>query len=54
VNRSYEAGEALIKCIFGPPSPVELNHPHASVINTSQHRPFAGIDSAGLENGDAG
>ena len=53
VNRSHEAGEAPTRRIFGTPSPVESNHLHAFVMNTSQHGPSAGIDSAGLENGDA-
>jgi hypothetical protein len=53
MNRSYEAGEAPTRHIFEPSSPVESNHLHMSVMNTSQHRLSAGIDSAGLENGDA-
>ncbi len=53
VNGSHEAGEAPTRRIFGPPSPIESNHLHASVMNTSQDEPSAGIDSARLENGDA-
>jgi hypothetical protein len=53
MNRSYEAGEAPTRRIFRPPSPIESNHLYMSVINTSQHRLSTGIDSAGLENGNA-
>jgi hypothetical protein len=68
VNGNYEAGEAPIRNIFRRlvtnlsesgifirnPSPVESNHRQASgVMNSSQQGPSAGIDSAGLENGDA-
>jgi hypothetical protein len=68
MNGNHEAGEAPIRNVFGRlvtnlsessifirnPNPVESNHRQSpGVMNSSQQGPSAGIDSAGLENGDA-
>ena len=54
VNGSHEAGEASFKRIFGPPSPVESNHHHASgALKPSQQEVPADIDSTELDIGGA-
>ncbi|KAI4119823.1 MAG: hypothetical protein LQ338_002157 [Usnochroma carphineum] len=54
VNGSHKAGEAPALRIFGSPSPNGTKHRQASgALNSSEQRPPADIDSAGLENGDA-